>query len=143
MLKIVTLEPGSILGVRVELEERVEQGVGPWPESGAPEVRFSPQIHRASSEKCRHYFYVSQQLSFQWWYPRPRCPTGSTLRKKLRKYPGLNTQLGISGVFLLILYKCLVSIQRIHRVFPTGYFCGVFPELFAQCSRWPYARAAH
>jgi hypothetical protein len=65
VLKIVVPEPGSILGVRVELEERVEQGVDPWPGSETPEVQFSPQTHRASSEKCRHYFRVSQLPSFR------------------------------------------------------------------------------
>jgi hypothetical protein len=45
----------------------------------------------------------------------------TALRKKLRKYPGLNTPLGIPGVFFeWILDICIESI-RIHRVFPTGY----------------------
>ena len=38
VLKFVMPEPGSILGVRVGLEGRVEQGVVPWPGSEAPEV---------------------------------------------------------------------------------------------------------
>ena len=55
-------EPGSNLDVRVELEGRIEQGVGPWTGSEAPGAQFSPQIHRASFEKYRHYCRVSQQL---------------------------------------------------------------------------------
>jgi hypothetical protein len=59
-------EPLSALVVRVELEgRRAEQEVDPWPGSEAPEVQFSPQSHRASPGKYRHYFRVSQQLSFQ------------------------------------------------------------------------------
>ena len=48
--KIAMPEPGSNLGARVELEGRVEQGVGPWTGNEVPGARFSPQTCRASFE---------------------------------------------------------------------------------------------
>ena len=48
--KMALPEPGSNLGARVELEGRVEQGVGPWTGNEVPGARFSLQTCRASFE---------------------------------------------------------------------------------------------
>jgi hypothetical protein len=48
--KVAVLEQGSILGVRVSIGARVEQGFDQWTGSGAAEARFSPQSCRASFE---------------------------------------------------------------------------------------------
>jgi hypothetical protein len=71
-------------------------------------------------------------------YPFVFVPSSCVaLRKKLRKYPGLNTPLGIPGVFLLVLYKCLVSIQRIHR-----FICGFDVVYVFSVGHHDYERAA-